>query len=768
MVLDRLTQRAKNVLTLFEAHPKGEAQVSELVSSIALQGGIGYLVLSNFPPLPLDKSGKVAISEVIKQAYMEASSLKHIYVGTEHLLLATLKIIGSKEYKNLQKRILGVGTYPKIPKKSVSFTKRLPILDAFGTNLNLLYEEGIVKDQIERTELSDLVSVLLQRRKSSPLLVGDGGVGKSSLVKLLAQKICNYEVPSALANSQIIEFDLNGFMSGVIGREGIEAGLSALHDEVVSSPEIVLYISDIHMIFMPVGASFLPPFVGSLFKSYILDSGVCVIASATSNNFQKYMLEDESVLDFFSLIRVKEPSKDITIDVMKGKARDFEKFHLVKIKDATIEEAYTLAEKHIKSKKFPQKGIELMDKACALLLLERSMLPKKFGTLKRRKQLLAGGMSKALTGRNFDSALNIKKKLQTIDQSLADLKFELNVVELKSEYLSLALSRELNVPLGNLTSDEEEIFGNLPHKLKGKITGQEKAVEGVSMALIRARLGLRSKKRPMGSFLFLGPTGVGKTELARVLAEVVFGPSGLIKLDMSDFSERHTVSRLVGAPPGYIGYSEGGELTEKIAKNPYSVVLFDEIEKAHPDVLNILLQIMEDGTLVDARGRAFDFTSAIIILTSNLGSELVNKEDLGYSINTEVKLDTSRHATEVKLLHNLKSILRPELLNRLDDIVVFNKLTTQDSRKILDLMLAEARKNLTEKGFDIKIDTKAKDFLLKEGFSDEYGARALRRMIDKLIVDELAKMILKGKLKKGSVVTVKFDKALKFETSLSK
>ncbi len=709
--------------------------------------------------MKLDKSKKLNLLDVIKQAFVESSNLKHPYVGTEHLLLAVLSLSGFSEYKEVQKKVVSTGTYPVTPRKGVGTGKKTPILDAFGTNFNTLYGEELRSILVEREEASSLMSVLLQKKKANPLLVGEVGVGKSSIVKLLAQKIANFEVPSYLANTQIIKFELDAFLGSVIGREGIEAGLSALHDEVVTANNVILFIPDIHSVFTPQGGVF-PSFALGLFKANILYSQIQVIASTTPNANQKYLLEDDDALNYFTVVKVKEPDKKTTLKIMRETALDLEKFHSVKIFPKIIEEAYDLSEKNLKTRKFPQKGIDLLDKAASLILLEKSMLPKRYGTLKRRKFLLSESIAKAISAKNFEEAVSLRNKINTIDLQFLKSFEKVAKVELTNNYLSLALSKEIDVPIGRLNHSEEDIYKGLEQKLSHRVVGQEKAIRAVAASLVRSRLGLRTKKRPIGNFLFLGPTGVGKTETAKVLAEVVFGINGLIKLDMSDFSERHTVSRLVGAPPGYVGYSEGGELTEKISRNPYSVVLFDEIEKAHPDVLNILLQIMDDGVLVDARGRSFDFTHSIVILTSNLGTELINKEELGFSVKSEEKTEDGAQKTENILLQNLRQILRAELLNRLDDIIVFNKLTKRNLKQILNLMLLEVAQNLKEKGFDLKVSKTAKEFILKEGYSDEYGARALKRTIDRLLVDEIAKLLLDGEIHAPAHILVQFTNTL--------
>lgn len=793
MILDKLTQRArKALLKLIPEKPNKktffEVLSGSVLDSVLLQEGVAQKVMALGESFVLDEKVKIPLYKLVEQAYIEAFDLKHPYVGTEHLLLALYKIADSKDYKSLQKKILVTGTYPQNVKRVVNTATKTPILDAFGYNLNASYEQNKAQSLVDRSEVLDVISVLLQQRRANVLLVGDPGVGKSSLVKLLAKKISDYEVPTNLNNTQVIEFDLASFINSVVGREGLEVGFSSLHDEVITSGDVVLFIPDIHNIFASGVGTGVPPMAAGLFKSYILYSGVQILASTTPQAFQKNMSDDEDIIEAFSVVKVKEPDKKTTLKILAERARELEKFHSIKLSDEVLTEAVVVSDSYLRSKKLPQKAIEVVDKAASLLLSEKTMLPKRMVELKKKKVLLTDALNKAVSKSDLETAVTVRRKIRAVDTRLTEIKFSEDKLMLTKDFLALAVSKELDVPVGNLSLNEENLYRGLAEKLSERVIGQEKAVKALSEALLRSRLGLRSKKRPIGNFLFLGPTGVGKTELAKVLADIVFGVSGLIKLDMSDFSEKHTVSRLVGAPPGYIGYNEGGELTEKISRNPYSVVLFDEIEKAHPDVLNILLQIMEDGTLVDAKGKAFDFTHAIVILTSNLGSELINRHEVGFKAGrysglnnnqNEVGADSTETtpalATEVHglnetgdkthdaLVANLKQILKPELLNRFDDVIVFNKLSRVHVAKVFDVLLCQVKENFKEKGIKLKVTDAAKEFVIKSGYSEEYGARSLRRAIEKMVVDGAVGKILEVKEAKPSLVSVDYKKILLFE-----
>lgn len=782
-MLDRLTQRAKKViLSLLPEKPKKsfyEVLAQSVLDSVVKEEGVAQKVIA-LGPLKVDSKAKVSLYKLIEQAYIEAFELKHPYVGTEHILLALYKNLDLDEYKQVQKKVISTGTYPQSIKRGINTATKTPILDAFGFNLSLAYEQGKLMSLVDRPEVNDVITILLQQQRANALIVGEAGVGKASLVKLLAQKIGDLEVPSSLNMAQVVEFDLTAFINSVVGREGLEVGFSSLHDEIITSGDVILFIPDLQSLFTPAGAGTMPPFASSLFKSYILYSGVQIVASTTPQAYQKFMSEDEDVSEVFSAVRLREPDKKTAHEILTLRAKELEKFHSIKISDDVISEAIRVSDAYIRNKRLPQKAVEVLDKAASLLLTKSTLLPKKLTELKKRKFLLIEALNKSVAKADLENAVAIRKKIRSIDLRLLDYRHVEDKVHLEGDYLYQAVSKELDVPVGNLSLGEENLYKGLDIKLSERVVGQDKAVKALSGALLRSRLGLSSKKRPIGNFLFLGPTGVGKTELAKVLSETVFGKNGLIKLDMSDFSERHTVSRLVGAPPGYIGYNEGGELTEKIARNPYSVVLFDEIEKAHPDVLNILLQIMDDGVLVDAKGRSFDFTHSIVILTSNLGTELVNKEAMGFSINpavvgvpvtgnTSVLQSNDSISNEEKekiqkiLLDNLKQILKPELLNRFDDIIVFNKLGKGDTSKIFDVLLDQVKANFKEKDITLKVSKSAKEFVVKEGFSEEYGARSLRRAIEKHIVDGAVNKILENEDEEVSLIKIDYKNTLTFE-----
>ncbi|MEK7595498.1 MAG: AAA family ATPase [Patescibacteria group bacterium] len=770
MVLDKFTNRAKNILskvskTVEFTKNKDKIFATTLFQAIVDESGFGSLLASDWEPgvyaaLKVNIS-KINFYEVIEQSALEAFEMKHQYVGTEHLLLALLKSIGSKDYSKVQKKVLTTGTYPQISKKTVKSPKRTPLLDAFGTNLSAIFESGNSQKLIDRVEVENLEAILLQKAKANALIVGETGVGKSSLVRLLVNKICNFETSALISNIQIIEFDFDAFLSSVISREGVEAGFTALHDELMTVPDALLYIPSIHGLFAPQGTLFAPTLISNLFKNLLLFSGVQIVASTTSSHFQKYLSEDEDVLSNFTPLKLKEPDKTIIEEILDLKAKELEKFHAVKIPAELTATAYNLCEKYVRDKKFPLKGIDLMDKACSILSKEKTKIPLKLSELKKQKMALHASLAKFISVRNLEAASKIQKRLVKIDQKFGDYKVSKGIPVLTEEYLYRVVSKETGIPLGKLSDKEAFVYANIKGLLAKRLIGQEEAIDTLASALLRGRLGLSNKKRPIGSFLFLGPTGVGKTELAKIVSEELFGADSLIKLDMSDFSEKHTVSRLVGAPPGYVGFAEGGELTEKISKSPFSVVLFDEIEKAHSDVLNILLQILDDGALVDARGKAFDFTNSVVILTSNLGSELIKKNAMGFVLKNEPEKKDISDPIKERLLDNLKKILKPELLNRFDEIIVFNKLDKVHVASILDIYLKEFIKHLKETNMHLSVNKTVKDLLIKEGFSDEYGARSLRRTFNKLLVDAIAKALVESGVSSNYKLKVSLKKKTK-------
>lgn len=739
MILNRLTDRAKEVL--LNASTNGKSTTARrIMHTIQESGGVGTYLLRNNPGLKIKTTATVQLNDLVEKAFYFSASLKHLYVGTEHLLVALLDISASPDVSELTTQISKMNTFPNVNVQK-EFDNASPILDTFGVNLNEKISRHKLTNPIYREESDQLVAALIRKEKPNALIVGESGVGKKSLVEILVSKINNYDVPVSLAGYMVIEFDIMSFIANLSSKEGLDTGLAALLEDIENCGDVILYIKDFQNLFIGTGSGFAIPLVFSLLRNYLETSGVSIIGVVDSGFYTKLDSENAQILNDFEIIQLGEPEDPKILEILKAKSKELSVFHGVEIKNDVLNYVFDKSDK-LKFSSYPNKAIKLLDHACSLLLLRKDLVPSKYKDLVDEKAEVKTRIEAFLNTSDFESASKMQKKLNDVDNRLEKMR-----VLLETNSKLILTVADVDVALKDLeVSDFEEgdvdleHLSNLTDEIKKKIIGQDKAIEIVTKALIRGKLGLRSRKRPLGNFLFLGPTGVGKTELAKVLSESAFDEDSLIRLDMSDFAEKHTVSRLVGAPPGYVGYGEGGELTSKIETNPDSLVLFDEIEKAHPDVLNILLQIMEEGELSDAKGNTFDFSKSVIVLTSNLGTDIVLKKDIGF-----VEGSKSDESVEGRLRENLKKIMKPELLNRFDEIIVFKKLNRIEQRKILDLLLREIIETLEKQDVKLKIYADAKKYLLGKGYSDEYGARALRRVVESELLDKIAEFLLTHK-----------------------
>lgn len=747
MSLERLTDRAKSVILSVSGNTqtkKSESNlptVSIVMESLLGSGGVGSLLIKNNPTLRFNPLLTVQVNLLVEKAYYFSSTLKHLYVGTEHLLLALLDLAKSPDLENIKKQLQKINIFPNMPAINENELTP-PFVEAFGVNLNKKLAQNKSLVPVHRNELTSLIATLLKKENSNALIVGDVGVGRKTLVELLVHRINSLDIPSALAGYQIIEFDIMAFIANISGREGFETALTALLEDLDKMGDIILYIKDFQGLFVGTNGGIAIPFVFSMLRTYLAESGISIIGVLNSEFHTRLENDNANFLDGFEVIKISEPTEEETLRILRAKISSLSQFHNIDISDQLLKYAFDKAKSGIKGTNFPQKAISLLDRACAMLLIKKDIIPAIYKSLIDKKADISEKINNAISKNLLDSAAKLRKSLQSIDSQLDLLKskikigkkFNLTTLEIDEAMEDLGFSDSAS----DTKADLAQLSG-LATKIKEKIIGQDLAVETTSKALIRSKLGLRSRKRPLGNFLFLGPTGVGKTELAKVLAESIFNSESLIRLDMSDFGEKHTVARLVGAPPGYVGFGEGGELTSKIDENPNSVVLFDEIEKAHPDVLNILLQIMEEGELSDAKGNRFDFSKAVVILTSNIGSDLVFKKDIGF-----VEGAKSENNVEERLKDNLKKIMKPELINRFDEVIVFRKLNLADQRNILSLLLKEIDETLKKQNVFIKLDSSAKKHLIKVGYSDEYGARGLRRTLETELLDPIAEHLLKN------------------------
>ncbi len=638
-------------------------------------------------------------------------------------------------------------------------TSRKTALDMFGNDLTSSARRGELDVVIGRDEqIERMVTILSRRNKNNPILIGEPGVGKTAIVEGLAQRIAHEEVPDHLLDKRIIQLDMPSLIAGTKFRGEFEERLKRVIEEIASDDRIIVFIDELHLL-IGAGAA-----EGSMDAANILKPGLArgkirMIGATTLEEYRKYIEKDAAFERRLQPIVVPEPSLGDTKAILKGLKPYYEKHHGVEVADDTVDDIVYLADRYLAERYMPDKALDVLDEASALVRVRRRQAPSKAREYTRELRELNAKMEDAVTNEDYERAALYKMRISRLTEKLEEMKQSDSVITLNHEDVARAVSVMSGIPMQQLKKSEAILLKHLEKRLSRSIIGQEAAVNTVARAIRRSRSGISSSKRPIGSFIFMGPTGVGKTELARVLAREVFGSDkALIKIDMSEFSERHTTSRLVGAPAGYVGYDDGGQLTDKIRRHPYSVVLFDEIEKAHKDVFQLLLQLLEDGTLTDAKGRHVDFSNTIIILTSNLGSERMRHEAaLGFAVKSgldDEKFEAVHKETEAVARDALKDFMRPELINRFDDIVVFHALREKEINKIFDLLIAEVSERLTHQGLGIVISAAAKKYLVRLGYDDKNGARPLRRVIQNEIEHLIAEGVLDQRYSKGDILTV--------------
>jgi ATP-dependent Clp protease ATP-binding subunit ClpC len=739
MKLEKLTARARGVLASL---PKiTRVPVDKVFQEIIDAGGLGNTLAAEYPKISF--AGKsVDADKLVTEAFFQASRLEHTYVGTEHLLLSLLKLGKSPDLEAVKLTLAKLELFPGVYKSSLS-KRQSPILETFGSNLSTRSIRKSQEGFISRDPYDLLVSSLLLRDSSGVLLVGEKGVGRKSLVGMLAQNSNTLDVPPSLIGCQVISFDLMGFLASVFNKGGFEIGFTAFLEELKPLGKVVLFIKNFENVFMPTSSGLSVPVFYSMFKSGLEGEGIKTVASISSSLYDKIAVDNEHVFEGLTTIDVSEPSKGETLKILSKAAFSLGSYHNINIPEKLIPYIYERVDKEFPEEHFPKKGIDLLDHACVNLLLENDVVPDSY------KNLVDESFSRILdidahvgSGR-YAKAEELRKDLDRLEKTL--LKSEKTIfvspkkVAMTRKDVDRVIDKLLHASVVEERSDLVKL-ASLSSVVKERVIGQDAAVESVVRGLLRSKMGLRIKKRPLGNFLFLGPTGVGKTELAKVLADEFFGEGGLIRLDMSDFSEKHTVARLVGAPPGYVGYGEGGELTSKIGDNPNCVVLFDEIEKAHPDVLNILLQIMDEAELKDAKGNSFDFSKSVVILTSNLGTEILQNQGIGFDGSRMPDRDVDK-----RLKGNLKKILKPELLNRFDETLIFKRLAQKEQQRVLEILIKDVIKALRSQKVQLSVTKKVKDSLVSRGYSDEYGARALKRTVETELLDKIAGYLLRHK-----------------------
>ena len=713
---------------------------------------------------------------VIENAFLEARKIGYNYIGTEHLLigimregdsiavriLLDLNVSIPKLYNEIIKVINGDesvtqnGNTKKVKGRG-SFNST-PTLNQFGQDLTKKAEEGKLDPIIGREkEIQRVIQILSRRTKNNPCLIGEPGVGKTAIVEGLAQKIVSGDVPEILKDKRVVTVDISGMVAGAKYRGDFEERIKKALNEVRKAGDVILFIDEIHTI---VGAGSAEGAIdaANILKPLLARGEIQLVGATTLEEYRKYIEKDAALERRFSPVNVLEPTEKDAIKILQGIRDKYEAHHNVKITDDAIEAAVKMSERYINDRFLPDKAIDLIDEASSRLRLKTYTEPEALKELKEKIEKLSKDKEEAVQSQKFEKAAKLRDEERQAREELAKQKEEWKskntkaVTTVTEENIAEVISSWTGIPAKRLTEDENEKLKNLEKTLHERVIGQNEAVDAVAKAIRRGRVGLKDPKRPIGSFLFLGPTGVGKTELSKALAEALFGDeNSMVRIDMSEYMEQHSVAKLIGSPPGYVGFDEGGQLTEKIRRKPYSVILFDEIEKAHPDVMNMLLQILEDGRLTDSQGRTVNFKNTVIIMTSNIGARrITEKKSLGFT-STQAQEDNQKEYEETKkeVMEEVKRELRPEFINRIDEIIVFHKLNDEEISKIIDIMLKEVTKRLNEQKIKIEIDKSVKDLIASKGIDKAYGARPLRRTIQNLLEDSLAEEILDGHLQKG-------------------
>ena len=717
----------------------------------------------------------------LKMSWDIAQEFHQDYLGTEHILYSILTQKNARATVLLRDMDVNItdivaeleeyldrqgDAYSATDDEATIAAKKAPArkgaLGTFGTDLTALAKDGKLDPVIGRAEQEErLVTILSRRTKNNPVLIGEPGVGKTAIVEGLAQRIATEDVPEHLLDKRIIQLDLAGMIAGTKYRGEFEERLKKVITELQEQKNVIIFIDELHLL-VGAGAAEGALDAANILKPALARGEIRLIGATTLDEYRKHIEKDTALERRFQTIVVPEPKLKDTIAILKGLKPYYEKHHGVTISDETIEDAVYMADRYINERYMPDKAIDVIDEAAARVRVKSGRKPSKLRDYMRQLKNLNEKMEEAVTAEDYERAALYKTRITQLNERLEETRtaYEKKTpIVLKDEDIAHAIALMTGIPVSRVQKSEAKLLRNLEGHLEKYVIGQREAVEKVSRAIRRSRSGVASSNRPIGSFVFMGPTGVGKTELAKVLAREVFGSEdNLIKIDMSEFSEKHTASRLVGAPAGYVGYDDGGQLTDKIRRQPYSVVLFDEIEKANPDVFHLLLQILEDGTLTDAKGHKVDFSNSIIILTSNLGADRMMKESsLGFSAvtrNDEKQLDDVHAENALAAEAALNRIMRPELINRFDAIVTFRALTKKEVGKIFDKLLNELQDRLIRKGIHLVIAASAKRQVISEGHDEKYGARPLRRAMQDLLELPVADGILSGEYEKGTVLKI--------------
>ena len=720
---------------------------------------------------------------VLRAAVIISSKTGYTYVGTEHLLLAILSESDSYAVAFLEELGVSVERLAQAVSKGMQggaeegfggfenesapngSQKRGSALDKFGRDLTQAAKNGEIDPVIGREkEIQRVIQILSRRTKNNPVLIGEPGVGKTAVAEGLALEIAKGNVPEILKDKRVVSLDLTGMVAGAKYRGDFEERIKAAIDEVKKSKNTILFIDELHTI-VGAGAAEGSADAANILKPSLARGDFQVIGATTLNEYRKYIEKDAALERRFQPVKVGEPTPEQAVQILKGLRDSYEAHHKVKITDEAINAAVTLSSRYIADRYLPDKAIDLIDEGASKVRLASLTSPDNVKELEDEIADYEKEKASAINEQDFERAARLRDEQKELQTKLDDAKKKWqeqqkgNSGEVTAEDIAKIVSEWTGIPVVQLTKEESERLLNMENVLHERVIGQSEAVTAIAKAIRRGRVGLKDPKRPVGSFIFLGPTGVGKTELCKALAEAMFGDeNAMLRLDMSEYMEKHTVSKLIGSPPGYVGFEEGGQLTEKVRRKPYSVVLFDEIEKAHPDVFNMLLQILEDGRLTDSQGRTVDFKNTIIIMTSNVGARLITEKQSSLGFNSENENVEESEKKDIKELvtGELRKVFRPEFLNRVDDIIVFNKLNKDEIKQIAVKMLKTLENRLDKMNIKISFTDNAISEIADKGFDENYGARPLRRAIQNEIEDPLSEQMLEGKVKDGAVVTCDF------------
>ncbi len=808
-MFDKFTERAKKIINLAreEAARLGHDYIGTehlLLGLIKEGGGVATAVLENLGldleriKLEVEKSinmggGTLTLGEVpftprakkvLELALEEAQALGHNYIGTEHILLGLIREGEGVAFRVLERfnvriekaremtiYLLG-GNLPKYMQSQAKSTT--PTLDAFGRDLTQLSREGKLDPVIGREdEIERVIQILCRRTKNNPVLIGEPGVGKTAIAEGLAQKIVAGNIPELLANRRIVTLDLAAVVAGTKYRGEFEERLKTVMQEIkAATNSIILFIDELHTL-VGAGAAEGAIDASNMLKPALARGEVQCIGATTMDEYRKYIEKDGALERRFQSIKVNAPSVAEAIQILSGLRDRYEAHHHVHFTDEALVAAVKLSERYISGRLLPDKAIDVMDEAGARARLSSTVLPPDLKATEGEIEKITKQKEEAIKVQEFEQAASLRDTIKELRQKKEEKKRiweqsrTQNVTNVSEEDIAVIVSKWTGVPVFKLEEKESAKLIRMESELHKRIVGQEEAISAVSRSIRRSRAGVADPRRPIGSFIFLGPTGVGKTEMARALAEFLFEDENtLIRIDMSEYMEKFAISRLVGAPPGYIGHDEGGQLTEKVRRNPYSVILFDEVEKAHPDVFNILLQVLEDGRLTDTNGRVVDFKNTVVIMTSNIGARLINKG--GGAIGFQpASAEVSYQGMKDKVMSEVKKVFNPEFLNRVDEVIVFHSLDRKDLESIVDMLMSRVNDRLKEKEITLQISPETKNYLIEKGFNPQMGARPLKRAIQRLMEDPLAEKILKGEIKAGCVIkAVPGNDKIKFEVKV--